>query len=477
MRDKDAPIVALDGGTSASLPSLARPRSNPLMLPTNLPSRSFQPKRINQGFNNWLGHLPFARDLIGSVRPATLVELGTHYGESYFGFCQSVVEGGVPCTCYAVDTWKGDEHAGFYGEEVFTEVKEYNDKHYAGFSNLLRMTFDQALPRFEDSCLDMLHIDGLHTYDAIAHDVNAWFPKLRPGGVLLLHDVEVRRNGFQVWRLWEELQANFPTFTFRHHSGLGVLRKPWTSQDCEDLLTDLLQAGQAEQEEVRRYYVACAKWLVRSAEEATRCRTLQELLAEKERLFTDADTRLREKTSQAAHYTNLLGEMEQKSLDANTRLNEKTSEAQHLRNLLGEMEQKFLDASTRLNEKTSEAQHLRNLLGEMEPNLLGARSRLKEQEQHYENLLAEKTLEANGLRDQVREMENSLSKMENSLLEMEDSRSEMENSLSEMENSLSWRWTAPVRRLLRARGGSSQPPTPARHQPPRGSPPGNHGTE
>jgi hypothetical protein len=249
-----------------------------------------------------------------------------------------MVEGSVQCTCHAVDTWKGDEHAGFYGEAVFAEVQEYNQKHYAPFSNLLRMTFDQAAANFEDSCLDMLHIDGLHTYDAVAHDVNTWFPKLRPGGVLLLHDVEVRQDGFEVWRLWNELQAKFPTFTFPHHAGLGVLRKPGSSEKCDDFLAELLQAGPEEQEDVRRYYVCCAKWLVRLTDEATRCRTLQELLAEKERLFTDADTKLREKTAKAAHYANLLGEMEQKFLDAEARLNRKVSEANDLRQRVRAME-------------------------------------------------------------------------------------------------------------------------------------------
>lgn len=436
------------------------------MLPTNLPSHSFYPKRINPGFNNWLGHLPFARDLIGSIRPSTLVELGTHYGESYFGFCQSVVESGAQCTCYAVDTWKGDEQAGFYGDEVFEDVKEYNDKHYSSFSNLLRMTFDQAVTQFEDNSLHMLHIDGLHTYDAAAHDVRVWFPKLRPGGVMLLHDVEVRRNGFQVWRLWEELQATFPTFTFRHHSGLGVLRKPGTSRDCDDLFTELLHAGQEEQEEARRYYVSCANWLVRLAEEATRRRTLKELLAEKEQVLTDAETRLREKTSQAAHYTNLFSEMEQKFLDAHTRLNVKVSEAQHLQNLLREMEQRFLGANTRLNEAVAEGQRLRGLLGEMEQKFQRLRGLLGEMEQkwfdtntrlnemaakgqHSMNLLEQKTSEANGLRHQVQEMENSLS----------------------------WRWTAPVRRLLRALGKNSHAPSQFQHEPSRTPSPGNRETE
>jgi hypothetical protein len=398
------------------------------MMPIDLPSHRFQPKRLNPGFYNWLGHLPFARDLIESLHPSSLVELGTHYGESYFGLCQSVVESGCQCICYAVDTWKGDEHAGLYGEEVFADVKGYNDTHYPSFSNLLRMTFDEAVDLFEDGSLDLLHIDGLHTYNAVAHDVQAWFPKLRPGGVMLLHDVEVRGDGFEVWRLWEELQSKFATFTFRHHSGLGVLRKPGSSGEYGDLLAELLQTGQKEQEEARQYYASCAKWLVLVADEVTRSRQLQELLDEKERLFTDADTRLREKTSQAAHYANLLGEMEQKFLDASTRLNEKTSEAQHLRGLLNEMEQKFLDASTRLNEKTSEAQHLRGLFDEMEQKFLDASTRLNQKTsegQHLQNLLGEmeqKFLDANNrLSERVSEgqhLHNLLTEMQQRFLEL-----------------------------------------------------------
>jgi hypothetical protein len=53
--------------------------------------------------------------------------------------------------CYAVDTWQGDEQAGFYGEEVFEQVRRHNDQAYGDFSQLLRMTFDEALERISQT--------------------------------------------------------------------------------------------------------------------------------------------------------------------------------------------------------------------------------------------------------------------------------------------------------------------------------------
>src|SRR5688572_27258010 len=136
------------------------------MIP--LQARRFKPRRYHaRGIGTWSGHLPFAHDLVAAKRPSLLVELGTHYGESYFGFCQSVEENGVPCRCYAIDTWRGDEHAGWYDESVFFEVNEYNERHYGAFSTLLRATFDEAIEQFAAGTIGILHIDGLHTYSQV----------------------------------------------------------------------------------------------------------------------------------------------------------------------------------------------------------------------------------------------------------------------------------------------------------------------
>src|SRR5215472_7060448 len=214
----------------------------------------FSPRRYRPGgVASWSGHLPFAYDLIAALKPELLVELGTQYGESYFGLCQAVEERSLSTRCYAVDTWRGDEHAGFYSDAVYNEVDAYNRAHYGSFSQLLRMTFDEATAQFTDTSIDLLHIDGLHTYEAVAHDFFQWLPKVRPGGVILLHDVIARSPGFGVWRLWEELTQRFPAFAFHHDWGLGVLRIPGPPILDDPLIQWLFAFDSAAQEHLRRH--------------------------------------------------------------------------------------------------------------------------------------------------------------------------------------------------------------------------------
>ncbi|NYT63482.1 class I SAM-dependent methyltransferase [Alcaligenaceae bacterium] len=185
----------------------------------------------------WLGHIPFGSWLVNAVRPQCLVELGTHYGDSYFAFCNSVQKNDLITRCYAVDTWQGDEHAGKYPDAVYNLVKGHHDQHYSAFSSLLRMTFDDALGQFSDGSVDLLHIDGLHTYDAVRHDFESWLPKLSTQAVVLFHDTNVREGDFGVWRLWDELSVKYPSIHFDHSHGLGVL---FVGENQPTVIHDLL---------------------------------------------------------------------------------------------------------------------------------------------------------------------------------------------------------------------------------------------
>src|SRR5919106_5187656 len=165
---------------------------------------------------SWLDYTPFAFWIVDALRPATFVELGCHSGNSYASFAQAVEALELPTACYGVDTWRGDPHAGYFDESVFAEWSAYHSRRFSSFSQLIRATFDEALEQFSDGSIDLLHIDGYHTFDAITHDFNAWRPKLSDRGVVLCHDIAVRDGDFGAWRLWECLKNEYPTFELRH---------------------------------------------------------------------------------------------------------------------------------------------------------------------------------------------------------------------------------------------------------------------
>jgi O-antigen biosynthesis protein len=187
-----------------------------------LPVTFMSPICLSQA-SMWVTHIPFAYSITALTRPKLFVELGTHYGDSYLAFCQAVKALGLPTRCAAVDTWTGDVHAGFYGEDVFASVRAAHDQRYATFSQLLRMEFDTAAKSFRPGTIDLLHIDGLHTYEAVRHDYETWLPKLSPQGIVLFHDTKVLELNFGVHQLFAELAKKHPAFTFEHGCGLGVV--------------------------------------------------------------------------------------------------------------------------------------------------------------------------------------------------------------------------------------------------------------
>jgi glycosyltransferase involved in cell wall biosynthesis/predicted SAM-dependent methyltransferase len=170
----------------------------------------------------WLEHGPFAFWLVDILKPKKFVELGTHYGFSYFCFCQAVEKLGRSTSCTAIDTWKGDEHAGRYDDSVFESVVSLNQR-YKNFSNLVRSTFDAALEGFSSKSIDLLHIDGSHFYRDVKHDYESWLPKLTENAIVIFHDTAVRENDFGVWKFFDELKSQHACYEFTHGYGLGIV--------------------------------------------------------------------------------------------------------------------------------------------------------------------------------------------------------------------------------------------------------------
>src|SRR5271155_4750138 len=97
-----------------------------------------------------------------------------------------------------------------YSKDILSGLRSYHDPRYASFSQLIQATFDDALTRFSDGTVDVLHLDGCHTYEAVKHDFETWKAKMSDAGVILFHDTANKTNDFGVYQLWGEIENQYP---------------------------------------------------------------------------------------------------------------------------------------------------------------------------------------------------------------------------------------------------------------------------
>lgn len=94
---------------------------------------------------------------------------------------------------YAVDNWGP---IGLFGDGAFNQ--EWHNKNYQAavmrmnpFKDRLKILrgptwhMSQHVP---DNTLDLLYIDADHSYEGVKRDLEAWYPKVKPGGVIAGHD-------------------------------------------------------------------------------------------------------------------------------------------------------------------------------------------------------------------------------------------------------------------------------------------------
>jgi predicted O-methyltransferase YrrM len=84
--------------------------------------------------------------------------------------------------------------------------------------------------KLQGNTLDMLFIDGDHSYEGVRQDFEMYSPLVRPGGMVAFHDIVEHPPEAQcdVFRLWNELKLRYehteivkqPT---PHWGGIGVL--------------------------------------------------------------------------------------------------------------------------------------------------------------------------------------------------------------------------------------------------------------
>ncbi|WP_245866481.1 class I SAM-dependent methyltransferase [Diaminobutyricimonas aerilata] len=171
----------------------------------------------------WIEHAPFASWLIDAARPRSVVELGTHNGFSLFAFAEAARRLGLQTQLTGLDSWEGDDQAGYFDPTVYETVKREAADRFPESVRLIRGYFVDSVDKIRDGSVDLLHIDGRHGYNDVRADFEQYRPKLSERGVVLFHDIAEHGKGFGVHRFWDEVAGQHPSFSFEHGHGLGVL--------------------------------------------------------------------------------------------------------------------------------------------------------------------------------------------------------------------------------------------------------------
>lgn len=173
-------------------------------------------KLIDGILSAWKGHSTFAQWLVNELKPNTIVDLGVDYGFSTFTFALPQIG-----TVYGVDSFQPDPQTGAHNDQkekvygTLNQLELNNVKIIEGYFSDVVKTWDKPI--------DILHIDGYHSYEAVKEDFNNWSKFLTDNGVILFHDTCVFEDSFGVRKFFREL--DWPKLNFKNSYGLGVATK------------------------------------------------------------------------------------------------------------------------------------------------------------------------------------------------------------------------------------------------------------
>lgn len=132
---------------------------------------------------------------------ARIAEIGSFLGLSSLLMARAMYGGGnYGARIYCIDTWEGSaEHQSMAlirnGSFFETFQENISGSGLMNYFTPIRKNSVLAARDFPDRSFDMIFIDGDHSYAGCLADLEAWYPKLKPEGILLGHDGEgeVRR--------------------------------------------------------------------------------------------------------------------------------------------------------------------------------------------------------------------------------------------------------------------------------------------
>jgi predicted O-methyltransferase YrrM len=173
--------------------------------------------------------------LVARHRPGVVVEIGTYRGGSFYALCRVA---DARATLVSVDL-PGGPFGGGYTEQELQAMRGYGRRsqslHFVPFNSHDLSTRDAAVNLLGGRPVDLLMIDGDHTYEGVRRDFELYAPLVGDGGLIAFHDIlpHPRVPSCEVDIFWNEIKGRYRHVEFVDPSedwgngqwgGVGVLQ-------------------------------------------------------------------------------------------------------------------------------------------------------------------------------------------------------------------------------------------------------------
>jgi hypothetical protein len=184
--------------------------------------------------------LQMALDAVAALNPAVIVEIGCDRGGTLYCW-RSVCE-----LVYGITTAENGYDSGGSGLPLETHgaVVHIGDSHDRESLNWLLSELACCDNPTVAHQVDVLVIDGDHHVPGVRQDLAMYGPLVRPGGLILLHDVTPTPDPrAEVWKLWPDLERRYQATTIVNRDAGGFGWGVITVRDSDDFAAEMIGAA------------------------------------------------------------------------------------------------------------------------------------------------------------------------------------------------------------------------------------------
>ena len=160
-------------------------------------------KKINHFYQNigedWFGHSNFYSEIVNKFPDGShFVEVGVWKGRgaSYMGV--EINNSGKNIKFDCVDTWEYIDSQNDISKDSYENLYDIflkNIEPVKHIINPVKLLSTDAAKKYEDNSLDFVFVDAAHDYTNVKNDIEAWFPKIKVGGIIAGHDYNTSIDG------------------------------------------------------------------------------------------------------------------------------------------------------------------------------------------------------------------------------------------------------------------------------------------